>query len=149
MGLYKIAENSDIMDIDITYRNKRYKFNLAEELKIKEGKMGDKLKQHATSYSFLTQLLTHLETQVEDLERQVKKIYDLQYIKAKKAPAVGRVMSDDLCKATAGASVKYQDKIKALIKAKHAKGVIGKAVRAYEARKDLMQTLSANARNER
>lgn len=147
--LHKIAETSDLMVIDITYQGKRYKINLFDELQIKEGRLNDRLKEHASSYAFLTQLLTYLETQVEELERVAKKTYDKLYIKYKKTTTTGRPMSDDLCKASAGANKDYQSSIKALIKARHDKNLLSRAVRAYESRKDLMQTLSANFRNER
>lgn len=148
-SLHKISQGSDLMNIDITYKGKRYRFNLHEELQIKETRLNDKLKEHASSYAFLTQFLTHLETYVEELERKYKKTYDKLYIKAKNKTTGGRPMSDDLCKATAGSSSIYQGALKKYIKAKQDKNIIVRAVRAYETRKDLMQTLSANFRQER
>lgn len=137
------------MNIDIHYNGKRYKFNMYDELQIKETHLNSDLKSHAGSYSFLTQLLVHLETLVDELEEKKKRTLDKAYIKYKGMPGVGnRPMSDDLAKAKANVNKDHQAAIKELIQVKHSKNTILRAVRSYEAKKDLIQSLSANLRKE-
>ena len=144
-----IASKSDLMVIDITFNGKRYKFNMYDELQVKEGRLNSDIKTHASSYAFLTQLLVHLETQVEELEEEKKYALDTAYVKYKKQTNGNRPITDDLAKALSNKSKLHQKALGKLITARHNKNLILRAVRSYEAKKDLLQSLSANIRNEK
>lgn len=148
--LNKMASISELMNIDITYGNVRHRFNLFEELEISESSLNKELKKHASSYAFLTMLRTHLLKEVKRLEALKKSTYSKIYSQQKKKTgAGGRPLNDDLAKANAESHSKYKSVIKRLIEAEHNYSIIHNAVTAFETRKDLIQSLSANMRKER
>lgn len=151
MGLLsKYAESSDLMNIDITYAGKRYRFNLFTELQIKERNINSALKSHASSYSFLTQLNNELIYEYERLEEVKTKTYNQMYkrFKEEKSPTTGRVYSDDMAKAMALSSKTYQKAVHQMLLMKKHKGTLDRCVKAFETRAFLIQTLSANVRKE-
>ncbi len=151
MGLLsKYAEKSDLMNIDITYAGKRYRFNLYNELQVKERNLNSVLKSHASSYSFLTQLNNELIFQYELLEKNVERTYSKLYAiyKEKKSPTTGRPYSDDMCKAKVLSSKMYKKAVYEMLVMKKNKGTLDRCVKAFETRAFLIQTLSANVRKE-
>lgn len=147
--LNKIARKSDLMNVSIKYQGKTYKFNLFEELQVNEVSINKELKTHASSYAFLTQLLVHLEKLSKELEVDQKATWSKVYSKNKqKTGSNGRPLTEDQAKANADRSLTYILAHKQWLNALFQKGVIQKAVIAFEQRKDLIQSLSANLRNE-
>jgi hypothetical protein len=148
--LNKIAEKSQLMNIDITYNGKRYRFNLYEELQVKETNINRELKSHASSYSFLTQLRSYLIEEYDLLEAAKTRTYNQLYkrYKGEKSDITNRVNSDDLAKAKAEAHKDYKLAIHRWLKAKLHKNIIDNACKAFESRAFLIQTLSANIRKE-
>jgi hypothetical protein len=147
--LNKIASKSDLMNIDISFNGQRYRFNLFEELQVSEASINKEIKSQASSYAFLTQLLVHLEKLSKELEMEQKAAWAKSYSvhKGTKGDS-GRPLTDDLAKALADKSSSYLKAHRAWLNALFQKGVIQKAVISFEQRKDLIQSLSANLRNE-
>jgi hypothetical protein len=149
MSLNRIAEKSDLMNIDIMYNGKRVRFNLFEELQVKETNINTELKKHASSYSFLTQLLVHLEKQTSILESESKAAWSKVFVQLKKVKGDnGRPLNDDVAKARADKHPIYMKALKKSIEIKFQKNLIARAVQSFETRKDLIQSLSANLRQE-
>ena len=149
--LDKYAENSTLMDIFIKYNTEKFKFNLFEEIKIKESQISLELMDQPTKYGFLTLLHTNLIKLHGDKELSVNRAYAKAYVKYKKEnnKETGKPNPDELCKQMAEIDqdyCKYQDE---LIQAKFDMNRINACVRSFEQRKDILQTLSANKRKER
>lgn len=150
-SLDKLASLSPLMEIDITYNGKRYRFNLYQETQINAETLNREVKKHPSSYSFLLQLRNNLEKRSLILEKDKDRLYNRLYIKYKKMnnPLTGRPLSDDAAKAKALASKEYDEAVTKWIESVHNFKTLRDAIKAYEVRKDLMQTLGANMRNER
>jgi len=148
--LNKYAEKSSLMQYDITYGGKRYRFNLYEELQVKDKSINSQLKSSPSSYSFLTQLRSHIIYELDLLEAAKVRTYNRLYkgYKGKKSKATGRLNSDDLAKALAESSKEYKHAVHAYLKMKFDKNQLDNACKAFESRAFLIQTLSANLRKE-
>lgn len=148
--IYKSASTDKMMVLDLTYQGKRYRFNMFEELQIKEINLDKDIKSHPASYFFLLTLRTNLDSQRKLLEAKKKRIWNKIYKLEKNKPGVGgRAQSDDLCKAKAEAHPDYKEVTTEHIESEKAWGIINNAVLAFQEKKDLIQTLSANMRKER
>lgn len=147
--LQKYASTSDLMNISIKYGGKTYKFNLFEELQVSEAQVNRELKTQASSYSFLTTLHKSLVKQYEQAEARKKKVYAQLYVKLKtQSNTGGRPPSDDLVKQQVESNKLYQKVVNNTIQYKYQMGILESAVRSFEQRKDILQSLSANLRNE-
>lgn len=147
----KYSSKSNLMNILIRYNNEKFQFNLFKETVINEDNITEELKDQPSSYSFLTMLHKGLLKQYSGYEILEKKAYAHAYLKHKEAnsPITGRVNSDDVAKQKAELDMKYLKAQRASINAKYEVNVIGDAIKAFEQRKDMLQTLSANRRKER
>jgi hypothetical protein len=148
--LNKYASESSLMVIDITYKGKRYKFNLYEETRINERRLNQELKTHASSYSFLTMLNNKIIYEFDLLEKDVERTSSKLYVfyKNQISDQTNKPYSDDMCKAKVLSSDTYKKKLHEMLLMKRNKSDLASAIRAFETRKDLMQTLSANVRKE-
>lgn len=149
-SLHKLASTSPLMEFDITYNKKRYRFNLFTELQVNERKLNHEVKSHASSYSFLTMLNNAIIYEYELLEREVERTYNKLYkqYKNEKNSQTGRANSDDMAKAMALSSKLYKEAVNKMLTTKLNKMNLDKAVKAFETRAFLIQTLSANVRKE-
>lgn len=135
------------MILKLTFKGKQYEFNMYEELAIKEINLDKDIKEHPSSYFFLRTLRTNLEALKKQLEADRKRKYNKAYKLAKAGKGEnGRPKSDDLCKAIAESSESYKGATKEAIEAERSWNMINDAVIAFEEKKALIQTLSANLR---
>lgn len=142
--LIKYAESSDIMNIKIKYNNQVFDFNLDTELKVSESNIATHLKNQTRSYAFIAMLHKKLIIKVRDEQK-----------------AFNRIKGEELASlaAKSGAKWKAEAEISSLprlvkmernlLELEEARDVLEVAVRTFEMRKDLIQTLSANIRKER
>lgn len=148
--LNQYAEKSSLMKYDITYGGKRYRFNLFEELQVRDKSINSELKSSPSSYSFLTQLRSHIIYELDLLEaakvRTLNRLY--KRYKGEKSKSTGRPNSDDLAWALAEASKEYKEAVHKYLKMKFDKSQLDNAVKGFETRAFLIQTLSANIRKE-
>lgn len=144
------VEKSNLMDIKLKYNGETFKFNLHTELSINPDRINQELKEQPSHYSFLLLLQSKLLVTKEDREREMNKAYAKEYSRLceKVNPKTGRAYSDKLAKELAISSDKYQDTYKDYLTAKNDLGIIASAVRGFEQRFSLIQTLSANLRRE-
>lgn len=130
------------MNISIVYNGETFSFNLAEELRITEVTTRDAIKNQPTHYALLAMLHKKMINEVDDLQRQADKQYAIAFDKA------GQNNPANKCKYIAEKDVLYQKILKKLLKYRGYKNDLEVCVRAFEQRKDLLQTLSANQRKE-
>lgn len=149
--LSELAENSPLMEIDVKYNGKRYKFNLFQETQVNDQTLNREMKKHASSYAFLLQLRNALEKKATELEARKDRTLNKLYLKYKKMtnPLTNRQYSDDAAKAKAQTSETYKEAEQDYFNGLHHFKTLRDAIRAYEVRKELMQSLGANIRNER
>lgn len=153
--LIKYAKNSTLMDISIKIGDESFKFNLYKELKLPEI-TNDKdtietFQSQPQIYGFLAMIKNKLEALKAKLSLEKDKVYAkaLMTWKGQTNPYTGRPYNDEYCKAKAETDKSYITLMGELFTVEYNLGVILSCLRAFEARKDLMQTLSANMRIER
>lgn len=149
--LKEIASKSKINEIKIRYQGETFKFNLNEELSINPHKISQELKEQPGYYGFLLLLRNRLLTIKEDLERQKDKTYAHVYLtfSEKTNPKTNRPYSDKAAIQKALDSTKYNDAVEKYLKAKQDYNDINSCVSSFEQRANMIQTLSANIRNEK
>lgn len=149
--LKKFAKKSDLMNVKIRYGDETFKFNLYLETKIDIDSLDRELKEQPSSYSFLIMLHKKL-IKVKAVKEALKdRAYAKAFVLYKTSidDSTNRTMSKEVAKEKAQinkAFIKAQDEH---IQAVHDCNIIEACVRAFEQRKDILQTLSANHRNER
>lgn len=148
--LKDISKTSKVNEIRIKYDGEIFKFNLGEELSINTTKINTELKEQPSYYGFLLLLRNRLLTQKEDLERQADKRYAHIYLKTaeKINPKTNRPYSDKAAIQTAIEDEQYNIARTKFIQAKQNYNDINSCVISFEQRAQLIQSLSANLRNE-
>ncbi|MAO08046.1 MAG: hypothetical protein CL596_04965 [Alteromonas sp.] len=149
--LDKYIKKSDLMNISLKVGGEKFAFNLYDELRIDVNRMTEEIKEQPSYYSFLCLLLVKLETLEDDREMEFEKVKAELTIKYKEEtdPLTHKPYNNDVAKAKVIANPKYKAYFKKYSKAKTNKGIVKSAVKAFEHRQGLLQTLSANVRNER
>jgi hypothetical protein len=139
------------LNIKIQYGEEKVAFNLYEELKISPEKINDELMRQPGYYGFLLLLHKKLLTEFERAKTKRNKTWGKLYLKAKemKSTATGRLFTDDMAKAYVEKHPEFLDITEACIVAKDNADTIYSCVKAFEQRKDLIQSISSNLRNEK
>jgi hypothetical protein len=133
------------MNVKVKYNKQVFEFNLNEELKINENNLNTNIKGHTRSYAFLCMLHVKLIMKHRDQSKLVKRMKDDLMVTYK--PKYKTV--------TEAEAVMYKKNPKLremedeMIHIEELKEVIQVSVRAFEARKDLLQSISANVRREK
>jgi hypothetical protein len=138
------------MQITILVGKEKFSFNLFRETKIEESGVGDEILNQPSSYGFLTMLHKQLLKGLADAKLAEKKAYASAYIKNKSQinSETNRPNSDDLAKQKSELDIKYLMAQKKTNEAQFDVNRIEACVRAFEQKKDMLQTLSANKRKE-
>lgn len=146
----KYAASSSLMDICIKYGDETIKFNLTEELAINENKITSEITEQPTIYAFIAMLHKKLVRVANDKDKTSERSYAKAFINIKTSvdESTGRAHSKEVAKEKALLDIKYIKADKASSQAKEEADVVGVAVRAFEQRQSLIQTLSANMRKE-
>lgn len=153
--LVKYASKAQLMNVSIGYGDEHFKFNLFLETQIKNEKLNTALEEQPTSYSFLTMLHKKLIRRAKDYKRDADSTWAKRFIFYKtstKSPFYKdnhRNPSDDMARAYVDKDEEYTKALSELNKAEEDRDVIEACVKAFEQRKDILQTLAANTRNER
>lgn len=154
MSIRKLKDyslESPIMVILIKYGEEKFVFNLGKEVEIREGLEQEELLKQPSAYSFLTTLHKNLIKEQSLAKVVEKKAYARAYLKYKDQTnnLTSRPNSDDTAKAKAELNKDYLAAQADLISLNYEVQIIEAAVRAFEQRKEILQTLSANQRKER
>lgn len=149
--LAKLAKKTDIMDVKIKYGNQLIKFNLHEELIINENRINEEIKEQPTHYAYLCLLLNKLERIKNDKKAELNKVAAKLFIKYKNKidPKTHRPYNNDLVEAMVINNKDHSTAEDNYFKAEQDWGTIKSAVGAFDQRSSLIQSLSANVRNER
>lgn len=139
----KYSETSGLMNINITYGNEVFKFNLYLELKIDDASIQDDLKTSAQRYSFLKMLHTRLLIKARDLDRQRKKVRAQRLDKL-----IDEIGAVKRAEAAIDKDKKYLVAKKEFDTVEGQRELIEVAVRSFEQRTELLRTLAANQRQE-
>lgn len=148
MSNLKKYKSSSLNNIRIKFNGEVIKFNLFEEVTISQNMIDKEIRVQPSHYAFLLLLHKKLLTQFEDLKLERTKIYSQKFLQAKSELHNGRPLNDDMCKAHANSDEEFVMATKRCIKAKDDADTIYACVKAFEQRKDLLQTLSSNLRKE-
>jgi hypothetical protein len=147
-GLHKLAAASDLMNVRIKVNGELIAFNLYKEVRIEGNSINDDILSQPRLYSFLGAVHVQCVKAFEEAEANKKRIYATLYVSYKKKVGPGgRPNSDDLAKALTEKSVKYKLAVKKSILAKEQMQIILNCLEAFKQRKDLIQSLSSNIRN--
>lgn len=148
--LKTLSSKSKVNIIKIKYDGETFTFNLSEELSINVEKLNQELKEQPSYYGFLLLLRNRLLTVKEDLERTSDKRYAHIYLKTceKINPKTNRPYSDKAAIQMAIEDETYNEYRSKFTKAKQNYNDINACVTAFEQRATLIQSLSANIRNE-
>lgn len=144
--MLKNYKKSGLNTISITYNGEKIRFNLFRELRITDANIDREIKYQPSHYGFLALLHKKLLTRFEELKTEKNRLWGHLYLSAKEKVHAGRPYNDEMCKAYADSHKKYIAAHKACIQAKDDADTIFAIVKAFEQRKDLIQTLSSNNR---
>ena len=149
--IQKYASRSTLMDITIELGQETFKFNLNEELAVTEASVQREILEQASSYAFVGMLHKKLLKVVADRTLEVQKTWAKSYTwyKGEVNDDTGKPYSDDYAKQLANLDKDYLAAVEALNNITEKAGVLGICVKAFEARKDLIQTISANIRKDK
>jgi hypothetical protein len=151
MTQIKLYKSSRLGKLTIKYGKEVFTFSLFDELAIKEVNLNRQIKDQPSAYGFLLLLQKKLNTEFEIAKSDRRKLQGKLYLKAKenlRAKSTGKGYSDEAAKAYVYKNSKYNMLTRRCIEVKDAADSIYAMVRAFEQRKDLMQTLSSNQRRE-
>lgn len=141
--LIDYSASSPIMRVKIKYNNEVFEFNLDTELRIIESKVTGHLMNQARSYAFVAMLHKKLIIKARDHQKHISRARDLSISRYAES------MQITAAKAKSANDPKVRKLEDQLIEIEEARDTIEVCVRAFEMRKDLIQTLSANIRKER
>lgn len=148
--LNDISKSSNLMDIEIEYNDETIKFNLYEELQIKEVTLNRDLKSQPAIYSFICMLHKKLLALQSEKQNQMEKAFARAYIDCKKDIDINtnRPYSNDVAKERAILNVKYQKLLKSYNDITDKVNTLSVCVKSFEQKAFLIQTISANLRKE-
>ena len=139
------------MDIIIELGQETFRFNLYEELAVTEASIQREIFDQASSYAFVGMLHKKLLKVVADKTLSVDTAWAKSYTwyKGETNDDTGKPYSDDYAKQLANLDKEYLAAVAELNSITEKAGVLGICVKAFEERKDLIQTISANIRKDK
>lgn len=141
---------SSINTISIRYGNETIIINVSRAAKISEDSLESEIKNQPSYYGFLFILHKRLLTRFEQLKLRRQQVYGQLLGKAKERKnSFNRPISDTAAEKWVKAHKKYIAASQDCINARDQADQVLGAVRAFEMRAALMQTLSSNLRKER
>lgn len=143
-------KSSPIFQVRIKYGKELVSFNLSRELKIDEDTIDHQLTTQPTHYGFCLLLHKKLLTLFEEAKVDRKRVYGRKLLYAKENKQMnGRPFSDDAAKAWVESHKEFVAASMKCIKLKDQADVLFSCIKAFEQRKDLLQSISSNRRSEK
>lgn len=140
---------SKVLDIKIRFNGELVSFNLATELRVNPDIINDNLKTQPGYYGFCLLLHKKLLSRFEQLKMERDAVYGKIFLNAKATKNMnGRPYSDDAARAYTESHKKFKDISLQCIKAREDADIISAAVKGFEQRKDILQSISSNIRKE-
>ena len=144
---YKVSK---INHLHINYGGEKIRINLWRELRITPESIDAELKNQPSSYGFLLMLHKRLLADFEEAKLERGRVYGKLFLSSKgKTGANNRLFSEEACKAYAESHPHFIEASQKCIMIRKQADEVYSAVRAFEQRKDLMQTISSNQRKEK
>lgn len=145
------VKTSKLLDIRVKVGSGTIKFNLFQELSINTKKINDELKEQPTHFAYLSLAMIKLKRARDIEENLLKKIKDSIFIEYKSDtdPQTGRIYSNDLAESYITQDEEYQEQLEKFLEADNNYQIVKTCVDSFIQRKDLIQTLSANVRQEK
>jgi hypothetical protein len=141
---------SKVLNIKVRYNGELITFNLASELRINPDIINENLKVQPGYYGFCLLLHKKLLSRFEQLKADRDAIYGSIFLNAKETKIMnGRPYSDDAAKAYTESHSRFKKITTECIKAREDADVILAAVKGFEQRMQILQSMSANIRNEK
>ena len=136
------------MDVTIKFNGELIEFNLAKELKITEEIIDSEIKKQPSHFGFLLMLQAKLKKKFSDALVKKKKIQSEIWVDLKGTtnPATGSKYQKEDIQAIVETDEDYIKAQKIVNKVASEVDILEAAVRSFEQRSHLLQTLSANAR---
>jgi hypothetical protein len=149
--LLQYALKSNLMNVNISYGDEDFNFNLNSELVIDENKIDNEIKVQPSAYAFLGMLHKKLIRRSKEAEKIMERKYHELFIKFKseKDEETHKSLNNDMVKAKIIKNVTYDTLWDEFIEAEHQAMIIEVCVKSFEQRSNLLQTLSANIRKEK
>ena len=153
--LIRYSKTSSFLNLQIKYDDEVFKFNLYEELQVTEVKINSELKEQPSVYAFIAMLHKKLIKKAKDQKKQKDTVFAQRYIHYKTQKTTKyfqdnqKQPADDLCKAFVEADKLYIRECLRLHRVEEQRDDLEVCVLAFEQRKDLIQSLSANIRKEK
>lgn len=149
--LNSYAKKSSLLDIRLKIGSEIIRFNLYDELVINTDKLNDELMNQPTHFGYLSMIMIRLKKIRDSEENKLQKLKDSIFIdfKGDIDPQTGRVYSNDLAEAYITQDEEYQEQLTIFRKVENNYLVVKACVDSFTQRKDIIQTLSANVRQER
>lgn len=144
---YKVSK---LNTLNINYGGEKIRINLWRELRITPESIDVEIKNQPSSYGFLLLLHKKLLAAFEEAKLQRGRTYGRLFLSSKgKTGKNNRLYSEEACKAYAECHPSFVEASQRCIEIRRSADEVYAAVRAFEQRKDLMQTLSSNQRKEK
>lgn len=151
------SEKSSLMKANIKVQHgdkvKTYKIDLTNAMDLNENMVNHHIRKYPKYYSFLLMLYHRINKHFEEFEQDLKRLRSEKHIyyKSKKGPYYikeGKYPSEDIVKSYIELDESYISLSNKLLSIRHERDKIDRILKAYETRKDLLQSLSANIRRE-
>lgn len=132
------------MKLAFEWANKEYSFDLDEELRISEGNLNGEVKTHVRGHAFLMMMHKKVSIKVDEMEQERRKLINT---------LIQKYMAENSNKVTA-AKAQGENSPKALRmqaninQLAEIRDYLQICVNSFSIRKDLLQTLAANTRQE-
>lgn len=142
-------KKSPILNINIKFNGELVSFNLLTELRTNPDFINDNLKTQPGYYGFCLLLHKRLLANFEQIKADREAVYGRLFLKAKETKIMnGRPYSDDTAKAWVESRKEFRDITTKCIKIRESADIILAAVKGFEQRKDILQSISSNIRRE-
>lgn len=150
INAFKKYRHSSVSILSVNYGKEAIIINIARATKIDEDDLEAEIKNQPSHYAFLFMLHKKLLTRFEQLKLQRKRTYGMLLAKAKERKnGYGRPLSDTAANKWVECHKRYISISEDCIQARDEADQVLGAVRAFEMRAALLQTLSSNLRKER
>lgn len=135
--------------LQVNIGKKAFTIDLAEELSIDIDNVTHQLQKVPISYAYLASLYRKAKLEATIAEQHRKRLHAKLYMKYKSPEGGGRGPNEELVKSKVQQNHEYQQAVTNVILAESTKDTLEGLLKAYEYKKDLIQTISANLRNEK
>lgn len=150
-SLKKVINETETLDIKIKYGGEFIHFNLKDELVINENRINEELKDQPSYYGFLCILRAKLDRVKNDKKLELSKTKSKLFsmYKSRIDTNTNRPYNNDMVDSKVQNHKKYLKVAEEYNKAEEELGIIESCVNAFYQRSMLIQSLSANVRNEK